>query len=165
LVDSSGVQKPIEVNLMLGTDPVAARLGALIQSEVAKVGFKVTLAATEFVTSLSRADAGNFQTFAIGWSGRVDADGNVYQFVHSKGSQNDSGYVDSLVDLTLDNARKAATLQARLASYRAFMKRALRDLPLIYLYHPVNRFGTSKSVGGVQVFGDGLIRAALAYYK
>jgi peptide/nickel transport system substrate-binding protein len=165
LVDSSGIQKPIEVNLMLGTDPIAARLGALIQSEAARVGFKVTLSPTEFVTSLNRADAGNFQTFAIGWSGRIDADGNVYQFSHSKGSQNDSGYVDSLVDFSLDNARKAATLKARLSYYHAFVKRALRDLPIIYLYHAVNRDAATKKVGGVQVFGDGLVRTSFAYYK
>ena len=165
LVDSSGIAKPIDVTLMLGTDSVAAKLGALLQSQLARVGFKVTLAPTEFVTSLSRADAGNFQTFAVGWSGRIDADGNVYQFVHSKGSQNDSGYVDPLVDLTLDNARKAATLKARITNYRAFVKRALRDLPIIYLYHPVNRDVVAKTVGGVQVYGDGLVRTAFAYYK
>jgi peptide/nickel transport system substrate-binding protein len=165
LVDSSGISKPIEVTMTIGTDPVAARFGALVQAETARVGFKVTLAPTEFVTALGRADAGNFQTFAVGWSGRIDADGNVYQFVHSKGSQNDSGYVDPLVDLTLDNARKAATLKSRITSYHAFIRRALRDLPLIYLYHPVNRHGVTRKVTGVQVFGDGLIRAQFAAYK
>ena len=165
LVNSTGVQKPIDVKLMLGTDPIAARLGAVIQSLVAKVGFKVTLAPTEFVTALSRQDAGNYEMFQVGWSGRVDADGNVYQFYHSKGSQNVSGYVDPLVDLTLDNARKAATLNARNTSYHAFMVRALRDVPIIYLYHPVNRNAATNKVGGVQVFGDGLVRAMFAYYK
>jgi peptide/nickel transport system substrate-binding protein len=165
LVDASGVQKPIEVQMMIGTDPVAARLGALVQSLEAKVGFKVTLQPTEFVTALSREDAGNFQTFAIGWSGRVDPDGNVYQFNHSKGSNNDSGYVSGLVDLTLDNARKAATQKARITSYHAFIKRALQDLPIIYLYHPVNRDAASNKVGGVQVYGDGLVRTMFAYYR
>ena len=36
--------------------------------------------------------------------------------------------------------------------------------PLIYLYHPVNYYGVSKKVAGVQVFGDGLIRAYNAGY-
>src|SRR5215210_1012115 len=38
LVNSTGVQKPIDVKLMLGTDPIAGGLGAVIQSHVAKVG-------------------------------------------------------------------------------------------------------------------------------
>ena len=36
--------------------------------------------------------------------------------------------------------------------------------PLIYLYHPVNYYGVSKKVTGVQVYGDGLIRAQFAGY-
>jgi len=165
LVNASGAQKPIEVRMMIGTDPVAARFGAVVQAQVERVGFKVTLAPTEFVTALGRQDAGNYETFAVGWSGRVDADGNVYQFYHSKGSQNVSGYVDSLVDLTLGNARKAASLKARLTNYKAFIKRAQRDMPIIYLYHAVNRNAATNKVGGVQVFGDGLVRTYFAYYK
>ena len=34
-----------------------------------------------------------------------------------------------------------------------------RQRPLIYLYHPVNYYGVSKKVDGVQIYGDGLIRA------
>ena len=37
---------------MIGTDPVAARLGQVIQSMEKKVGFDVALQPTEFVTSL-----------------------------------------------------------------------------------------------------------------
>ena len=39
-----------------------------------------------------------------------------------------------------------------------------RDRPLIYLYHPVNYYGISAKVAGVQIYGDGLIRAAFAGY-
>ena len=61
------------------------------------------------MTSLSKADAGTYDTFQIGWSGRVDPDGNIYQFVATTGSQNDSGYTNPRLDLILNNARKAAT--------------------------------------------------------
>jgi len=119
----------------------------------------------EFTTALNRADAGKFDSFAVGWSGRVDPDGNFYQFVNTKGSQNDSGYSNPVVDRATNNARAAATEKARLASYRAAIKQVLKDLPLIYLYHPVNRFGVVKTVGGVQVYGDGLIGAQFAGFK
>jgi peptide/nickel transport system substrate-binding protein len=77
---------------------------------------------------------------------------------------NDSGYVDPIADLTLDNARKAASPKARIVDYHKFLQHALRDLPIIYLYHPVNRTGVNRNVKGVQMFGDGLIRAQLAGY-
>jgi hypothetical protein len=41
----------------------------------------------------------------------------------------------------------------------------MKDLPLIYLYSPINRFGVGKPVGGVQIYGDGLIRAQFAGFK
>jgi len=161
----AGVRAPVTVKLMIGTDPIAARLGQVIQAMEKPIGFDVELQPTEFTTSLNRADAGNYDTFAIGWSGRIDPDGNFYQFVNTKGSQNDSGYSNATVDRATNNARKAATQQARLVSYRAAIKQVLKDLPLIYLYHPVNRFGTVNNVSGVKVYGDGLIRAQFAGFK
>jgi peptide/nickel transport system substrate-binding protein len=161
----AGVRSPVTVKLMIGTDPIAARLGQVIQAMEKPIGFDVELQPTEFTTSLNRQDAGNYETFAIGWSGRVDPDGNFYQFVNSKGSQNTSGYVNAVVDRATNNARKAATQAARIVSYRAAVTQILKDLPLIYLYHPVNRFGVTKTVGGVQVYGDGLIRAQFAGFK
>ena len=87
---------------MLGTDPVAARLGQVIQAMEKPIGFNVVLDPTEFVTSLNHEDAGKFETFAIGWSGRIDADGNTFNFLQTTGSQNDSGYSNAVVDRALD---------------------------------------------------------------
>ena len=159
LVKASGVSTPITVNLMLGTDPVNARLGQVIQSMEEKVGFKVVLQPTEFVTSLGKADAGKFDAFAVGWSGRVDPDGNIFGFVHTQGTLNDAGYSNAKLDFTLNNARKSVTQKARTTIYAAAMKIIHRDRPLIYLWHPVNYYGVSKTVQGVAVYGDGLIRA------
>ena len=164
LVKASGIASP-SVNLMLGgTDPVNARLGQVIQSMEAAVGIKVSVTPTEFTTALNRADAGNFDAFAIGWSGRVDPDGNIYGFVATKGTLNDSGYSDPKLDYILNGARKSLTTKARDTLYRAAMQIIHRQRPLIYLYHPVNYYGVSKKVAGVQIYGDGLIRAAFAGY-
>jgi peptide/nickel transport system substrate-binding protein len=164
LVKASGIANPT-VNLMLGgTDPVTARLGQVIQAMEAAVGIKVTVSPTEFTTALNRADAGNFDAFAIGWSGRVDPDGNIYGFVATKGTLNDSGFSSARLDYVLNGARRSLTKQARITLYRVAMQIIHRQRPLIYLYHPVNYYGVSKKVAGVQIYGDGLIRAAFAGY-
>jgi peptide/nickel transport system substrate-binding protein len=162
LVGASGVKTPIPVNLMLGTDSVAAKLGAVIQSEAAKAGFKVNLQPTEFTTSLNKADAGQFDMFAVGFSGRVDPDGTVYGFVHTGGSLNDSGYSNKTVDRLMDGARASRSVKARKAAYYKAFRLIQKDRPLIYLWHPVNYTGVNKNVKGVHVFGDGLIRVAFA---
>jgi peptide/nickel transport system substrate-binding protein len=155
----------VTVHLMLGTDPVAARLGQVIQSMEKPIGINVVLDPTEFVTSLNHEDAGQFETFAIGWSGRIDADGNIFNFLATSGSQNDSGYSNPVVDRALNNERKAASLQARLVSFHAALAQAAKDRPIIYLYHAVNRDAQSTKVGGVQLFGDGLVRVQFAGFK
>lgn len=164
LVKASGISNPT-VNLMLGgTDPVTARLGQVIQSMEGQVGIKVTVSPTEFTTALDRADAGNFDAFAIGWSGRVDPDGNIYGFVATKGTLNDSGFSNAKLDYILNGARKSLSTKSRDTLYRAAMKIIHGQRPLIYLYHPVNYYGISKKVSGVHIYGDGLIRAAFAGY-
>jgi peptide/nickel transport system substrate-binding protein len=164
LVKASGVSSP-SVNLMLGgTDPVTARLGQVIQSMEAAVGIKVSVTPTQFTTALNRADAGTFDAFAIGWSGRVDPDGNIYGFVSTKGTLNDSGFTNSKLDYILNGARKSLTTKSRNTLYRAAMQIIHTQRPLIYLYHPVNYYGITKKVTGVQIFGDGLIRAQFAGY-
>ncbi len=159
LVKASGVSTPITVHLMLNTDTVAARLGQVIQSMEEKVGFRVVLEPTEFVSSLSKADAGTFDMFQVGWSGRVDPDGNIFGFVHTQGTLNDAGYSNPKLDYVLNGARKSVTQKARTTLYAAAMKIIHRDKPLIYLYHQTNYYGVSKKVQGVTVYGDGLIRA------
>jgi peptide/nickel transport system substrate-binding protein len=161
----SGASPGVTVHLMLGTDPIAARLGQVIQSMEKPIGINVVLDPTEFVTSLNHEDAGQFETFAIGWSGRIDADGNTFNFLATSGSQNDSGYSNPVVDRALANERKAASLKARLVSFHAALLQAAKDRPIIYLYHAVNRDAQSKKVGGVQLFGDGLVRVQFAGFK
>jgi peptide/nickel transport system substrate-binding protein len=162
LVDASGIKTPVTVHLMLGTDPVNARLGQVIQAMEKQIGINVVLDPTEFVSSLDKADAGTYETFAVGWSGRVDPDGNIYGFVATPGTLNDSGFSDNRLDYILNGARKSVTTKARTTLYAAAMKVIHDQRPLIYLYHPVNYYGVSKKAGGVAVYGDGLIRAQFA---
>jgi peptide/nickel transport system substrate-binding protein len=163
LVQQSGVTNPT-VHLMVPTATVALQQAQFIQAEEKAVGINVVIDPTDFVTSLSKADAGTYEAFQIGWSGRVDPDGNIYQFVATPGGQNDSGYSNPRLDLILNNARKATSQKARSALYHAAQQIILQDRPLIYLYHGVTRAGVSKQVAGVQIFPDTLLRVAFAGY-
>jgi peptide/nickel transport system substrate-binding protein len=164
LVQQSGINNPT-IHLMVPVGTVALRQAQFMQSEEEAVGIHLVIDSTDFVTSLSKADAGTYDTFQIGWSGRVDPDGNIFQFVATTGSQNDSGYSNPRLDLILNNARKAATEKARMTLYRAAQKIILADRPLIYLYHGVTRAGVNKSLKGVQMVPDTLVRVAFAQYK
>ena len=77
---------------------------------------------------------------------------------------NDSGFTSSKLDYILNGARKSLTIKSRTTLYRAAMQIIHRQRPLIYLYHPVNYYGVTKKVDGVQIYGDGLIRVNNAGY-
>ena len=164
LVQQAGGSTPT-VHLMVPTGSVALRQAQFLQAEEEAVGIHLVIDSTDFVTSLSKADAGTYETFQIGWSGRVDPDGNIYQFVSTTGSQNDSGYSNPRLDLILNNARKASTEHARKTLYRAAQKIILNDRPLIYLYHAVARASLQKRLVGVKMYPDTLLRVSLAGYK
>ena len=137
--------------LLGGTDPVTARLGQVIQSMEKAVGIDVSVEPTEFTTSLNKATAGSFDAYAVGWSGRVDPDGNIYGFVASPGTLNYSGYANPKLDYILNGARKSVTDEgSRHALPRSRCRSSTVQRPLIYLYHPVNYYGTTKKVAGVQ---------------
>ena len=93
------------------------------------------------------------------------SDGNIYGFVATPGTLNDSGFSNSKLDFTLNLARKSTLQKSRQTLYAAAMKIIHNQRPLIYLYHPVNYYGVSAKVAGVQVYSDGLIRAQFAVYS
>jgi len=125
-------------------------------------GFDLELQPVEFAASLTQTDAGKYQSFQIGWSGRVDPDGNIANFVRTNGSQNNCGYSDATVDGWLDQARKNPDTATRKDLYGKVITKLHEDVPLIYLYRQKNLTGVSAKMVNVQVYGDGLLRFGAA---
>jgi peptide/nickel transport system substrate-binding protein len=158
LVKQSGVPTPIQVTMMVPNTPDQAQLAEVIQSMVHDAGFEVKINLVEFASSVAAGTQGNFETYLIGWSGRTDADGNLYTFLHSGMGQNDGHYANPIVDAALDAARKSTDLAARVAYYGKLMEQERKDLPIIYLYNPVNIVGLSAKISGFRPVPDGIIR-------
>jgi peptide/nickel transport system substrate-binding protein len=158
LVAQSGVKPPIPVSIMLNTDALTLRVGQVIQSMAKEAGFAVRLQPTEFTTALDKGDAGEYDVFQVGWSGRIDPDGNIQQFVGKTGSQNDAGYANPQLDALLEQARTTLDQGRRIGIYRQVTQMLLNENPLIYLWHDHYFLGTQKKVTGIQFFGDGLLR-------
>jgi peptide/nickel transport system substrate-binding protein len=158
LLEEAGVQTPIRVSIMLSTDPETLRLGQVIQEMAKEAGFDVKVEPTEFVTSLDLADQGKFDTFQIGWSGRIDPDGNIFDFHHTKGALNYSGASDPEVDQLLEQARSTSDQAARQDAYDQALELIQQRRNIIYLYHQNLFTGTKADVVGMEFYGDGLLR-------
>jgi peptide/nickel transport system substrate-binding protein len=130
----------------------------VIQAMAAEAGFDVQLVAKEFATQLQDQTAGDYQASQVGWSGRVDPDGNIHQFVTCEGGINDSKYCNDHVDRLLNEARRSNDPAERKQKYDAANAILQQDLPIIYLYHPTWIWALSNRVEGFVPYPDGMIR-------
>jgi peptide/nickel transport system substrate-binding protein len=162
LLEQAGVDTPVQFEMMIGTDAQARRLGEAIQAQAADGGFDVQLNPTEFSAALDQGDAGQYQSFQIGWSGRVDPDGNIASFLTTQAPLNMAGYSNPRADELIGAARASSDLDERRQLYGELLTLVREEVPIIYLYRQVNLTGVADTVTGVEVFGDGLLRFAHA---
>ncbi|MFL5280876.1 MAG: ABC transporter substrate-binding protein [Rhodopila sp.] len=158
LIKQTGVATPVPVTMMVPNTPDQAQLAEVIQSMVAEAGFDLKIQLVEFASSLQAANRGEFQTYLIGWSGRTDPDGNLYSFLKTGGGQNDGHYSNATVDAGLEAARSSLDQAAQIAAYTKVMQQERQDLPIIYLYSPVNIVGMQAKISGFRPIPDGMIR-------
>jgi peptide/nickel transport system substrate-binding protein len=158
----AGVETPVRIEMMIGTDAQARRLGEAIQAQAAAGGFEIELNPTEFSAALDLGDQGRYQSFQIGWSGRVDPDGNIASFLTTQAPLNMAGYSNPDVDRLIEEARASTDLAERRQLYGQMMEIVREEAPIIYLYRQKNLTGVSSGVAGVEVYGDGLLRFAHA---
>jgi peptide/nickel transport system substrate-binding protein len=103
---------------------------------------------------------GDYEAFLIGWSGRTDPDGNIYNFVACKAPPaiNAGHYCNAEVDRELDAARTAEAPPDRLSHYAKVAEHTLADRSIIYLWHNKWLYAMSKKLAGFSPYPDGLIR-------
>ena len=158
LLKQAGVMLPVPVTLMVTNGSDDQQVGEVIQAMAGEAGFDVRLRVMEFASSLQAGYAGDFQAYAIGWSGRADPDGNMWQMLHTGGTFNYGHYSNPVMDKALDDARTVAGTGQRRAFYAKVWAQERQDLPLIYLWTAKNIVGMKKTLTGFQQVPDGLIR-------
>ena len=158
LLDEAGLKAPVVVDFMVPNNPESRQAAEVIQSMAAESGFDMKIRVTEFATSLKEAEQGRFQAYFIGWSGRVDPDGNIYVFMKTKAPQNNGLYSDAEVDQWLDDQRKVSSVAERKAIFEKTAAKLLSDGPIIYLYHRPVIIAHSIKLEGYKQLPDGLVR-------
>jgi peptide/nickel transport system substrate-binding protein len=158
LLKQAGVTLPVKVELLTPNQPDQLQAAEVVQSMTAEAGFDVHIQAIEFASSLQASVRGDYEAYMIGWSGRVDPDGNTYAFLHSGQGNNASHYSNPTVDTLLDEARGTTDAAKRRADYFKLWAEVRRDLPLTYLYNPRNIVAMSAKLQGYRPVPDGMIR-------
>ena len=142
--------------------PASQQLGQVVQNNLKKAGIDVKLEQLEFGTLLEDSSSGDFEALALGWSGRIDPDLNIYDFVTTNGDFNDSGYGNPKVDRLLNEARTISDEGRRKDLYTQAMEILHEDVPYVYTYHSntTTDFAMHPSVKGFTAYPDGILRLA-----
>jgi peptide/nickel transport system substrate-binding protein len=159
LLADAGMATPVAVDFMVPNNPESRQVAEVIQAMAKEAGFDMKIRVTEFATSLKESEQGRFQAFFVGWSGRVDPDGNSYIFHKCKAPQNNGDYCDPQVDQWLADARKSSRFEDRKAIYGKIAERYLREGSIIYLYHRLVIIAHGAKLEGYRQLPDGLVRA------
>src|SRR5713226_8127864 len=91
---------PLKFELLVSSgDPATLQLAQLIQAELAKADITADIKTQLFndIVTLQQAHKHLGMTL-VGWSGRLDPDGNTYDFVVTGSPNNDSSYSNAKVD-------------------------------------------------------------------
>ena len=158
LLKESGATLPISVDVMVPKGAEYEVPAQVIQSMAAEAGFDLKIRVIEFATSFKQAQAGEFQIFLIGWSGRIDPDGNSYVFLHTKAPINDGGFSNPEADKAMEDARLITDPAQRKAIYEKLAKIVVNEEPIIYLYHRKILIAHTTKLEGYKQIPDGLVR-------
>ncbi len=158
LLADAGVTLPVVVSLIVPNSPQSIQVAEVIQSLTREAGFDVRVTTMDFGTALATTEGGDYGAFLIGWSGLLDADSNIYSFLHTGSPLDITKYSNSQVDTLLDQARIETDTAKRRTLYNQMWQQERADLPIIYLYTPSYIIGASSKINGYKVLPDGLIR-------
>ena len=158
LLAEAGVEDGIELKVQTQNSNVPQQVLQVIQAMAAEAGINISITSKEFATLLSDQTAGDYTASQIGWSGRVDPDGNIHQFVTTDGGINDSGFSNPKVDEALNAARNSTDTDKRKQHYDTAREILLEEAPLVYLYHQSWVTALDASIEGFEPYPDGMIR-------
>ena len=109
-------------------------------------GFDLELKPLEFTTLLDQQDQGKFQVLQLGWSGRVDPDSNITNFVGTQGSQNVAGYSNPEVDKLIEEQQRTADPKKRVTILQQAGRLLMDDAPFVPLYTLSEIYGVARNV-------------------
>ena len=152
---------PLKFELLVSSgDAATLQFAQLLQAQLAKADITMDIKTLLFneIVKLQQDHKQPGMTL-VGWSGRIDPDGNVYDFNYTGRPNNDSAYSNKDVDALLDQTRTATDNAKRKELYQKAQQIFVVDDPSrIFYSYTAAQLLTAKSVQGFQDFPDQLPR-------
>ncbi len=141
----------MEVGLMITTNNViSTNLGLIFQGEAKKAGVQINLVEKENKAFRVSQRSKDFDLFAAGAQADPHAD-DPYQYYHSKGGSNYSGFANAEVDQVIEELRAEPELEKRVPLYLKFQELIYEEQPVLFMYNTKDRLIIDKSFKNVEM--------------
>jgi peptide/nickel transport system substrate-binding protein len=157
MLEEAGIETPYKLEMQVSNNPDTIRFAQALQAAVADGGFEIEILPVEYSTLLDVQDRGDYEILQLGWSGRVDPHGNMFNFLSTGGGANYAGYSNADVDELLTQASQTNDITERADLYGQAVTQVQEDNPIIYLYRIRSLTGYSTDIAGVETFADGVV--------
>jgi len=138
--------------------PQTQLYGELLKDQLAKVGIQVELIQQEFNKLVSDTQNGNFQASLIGWSGRIDPDGDVFAHFTCTGNFNYGKYCNPETDKALQEGRSTFDVEKRKLAYQRANRIISEDVPYIFIRNTVATQVSTAKVRNYLLMPDQIVR-------
>ncbi len=138
--------------------PQTQLYGELLKDQLAKVGIQVELVQQEFNKLVSDTQNGNFQASLIGWSGRIDPDGDMFAHFTCTGNFNYGKYCNPEADKALQEGRSTFDVEKRKAAYQRANRIIADDVPYIFIRNTVATQVSTAKVRNYLLMPDQIMR-------
>ena len=152
---------PLKFELLVPSgDPATLQTAQLIQAELAKADITMDLKTQLFndIVTLQQQHKHPGMTF-VGWSGRLDPDGNTYDFVVTGSPNNDSSYSNPKVDDLMKQQRaESDPAKRKTLLLQAQQIYAVDDLSRVWFGFGVSPLVTVKNLTVMESYPDRIPR-------
>jgi peptide/nickel transport system substrate-binding protein len=155
----NGFNLPIDAQ----SGPEQQRLGELVKAQLAEIGVDVEITTYEATIFTDRLTTKKYSMTVGSWTPRPDTDGTMFGHFHSKGNVNSMSYSNPQVDALLEQTRRLPPGEERIKAFRDAQRLIVDDAPWIFLVFQNQTRATLKTVEGMPVLPDTMMRPKTAW--
>jgi peptide/nickel transport system substrate-binding protein len=132
---SGGKPNGFKFSLQLASgSPQLQQVAELIKDELKPFGIEMEIQTFDFAKIQANGRSGDFEALSVGWSGRVEPDGNFTALFYTGGASNYTGFSNPDFDKLIDDARKTADIEKAKAFYDQAVKTINEQQPMLVYY-------------------------------
>ncbi len=139
-------------------NPLQAKITQLAQAQLREIGIQANIVTLDFAALLNAGSRNDFDALSLGWSGRIDPDGNIEPIFEKGGAFNYGRYDNPQVDALMQRGRELQNQSERKPVYDQVVKLIEADAAYAFTYFTPTLFVKAASVHGFPMSPDALMR-------